>query len=223
MEQERQNKQAKQSSFYFNLAIIFFIILFAGIGLVYYLENAKQKIIPLPSLSDIEPKISKIIAGQEIKIPKNWIRYSDEKQPGIAKEIELYFILPITKNENSNIIRLIIQPKELAPPSAQLLDNVYLHQFLAKEDKSIAGLIGKPLKQNTGFIDEIVYYDAINPNPFVAKCMRSLNTSSSKPCIRTVQISPQLSISYKFDFEILNHWRLFDKEAQKWLDEIEGL
>ncbi len=207
----------------FNLFAIALGLIFAGLALAYYIDNLEQPKTKPPSLNDNEILLTKIISGQKLEIPATWFKYSEERQTEFVDYTELLFVLPLIADKPSMIIQVTLALKRLNIPSAQLLDDVYLHQFLPKEINSPRGLIGKPLKTMVGNIEENVFYDPLSANPFVAKCMDKIVPQSSKMCVRTVQISPQLSAIYSFEYEALLGWRNFDIEAQKWLDKIDGL
>ncbi len=207
----------------FNLITIALGLIFAGLALAYYIDTLEQSETKLPSLNDNEALITKIISGQQLQIPATWFKYLKKNQTEFVDSIELVFVLPIISNKPNMVIQVTLAQKRLNIPSAQLLDDVYLHQFSPNQINSPKGLIGKPLKTMVGNIEENVFYDPLSANPFVAKCMDRIVKDASKRCVRTVQISAQLSATYSFEYEALLGWRNFDMEAQKWLDKIADL
>lgn len=207
----------------FNLFAIALVLIFLGIAVAYYIDSLKQSEVKPPSLNDNEILIAKIISGQKLLIPATWFKYNEERQTEFVDSIELVFILPLVENKPNIEIQVTLAPKRLNIPSAQLLDDVYLHQFSSNEINAPKGLIGKPLKTMVGNIEENVFYDPFSSNPFVAKCMDKIVRETSRRCIRTVQISVQLSATYSFKYETLLGWKNFDIEAQKWLSKINGL
>ncbi|MCF6343923.1 MAG: hypothetical protein L3J15_04495 [Devosiaceae bacterium] len=207
----------------FNLFAIALVLIFSGIAVAYYIDSLEQSEAKPPSLNDNEILITKIISGQKLLIPATWFKYNEERQAEFVDYTELVFILPLIENSPNIEIQVTIAPERLNIPSAKLLDDVYLHQFLPDQINSPKGLIGKPLKTMVGNIEENVFYDPFSANPFVAKCMDKIVKETSMRCIRTVQISEQLSATYSFEYEALLGWRNFDMEAQNWLDKIAGI
>ena len=204
------------------MILIVILLIFAAIGLAYYLDNIKQKRPKLAKFDD-NIKLSKIIGGKKLLIAQSWFRFSQLTSDEFVEKVELVFLFNFDDAQSKKPIYVTIQPKRKALASAKLLDTVYLRQFSTDENKVIKGLIGKPLKPITGYKGETVFYDPISANPFVAKCIDPVIKNESKKCIRTVDISNNLSATYSFDFDILNYWRQFDEQAKLWLSKIDGL
>ncbi len=207
----------------FNLVIITLITILIGLGFIYFIDSLKIKPAITPSFNERAQFKNIILAGKNLDIPLSWFSENTQKNTSISDKINLHFILPLGKNNRQIKIEASLQPLRKTISSANLLDSVYLHQFSNEQKKGVVGLIGKPLKGIEGFRGETVWYDPLSANPFVAKCMDKIPQGQKQQCIRTVAINKQIAITYVFDFEVLQNWKNFDNEANKWLNEIKGL
>ena len=62
-----------------------------------------------------------------------------------------------------------------------------------------------------------VWYDALSPNPFVAKCRGAGGRRGAAQCVRTVYLPSGIAAVYAFDATVLQSWRQFDAEMERWL------
>ena len=157
-----------------------------------------------------EPQLSRTLVGKEFHIPRSWFRSDEQASPSFAAEIDLKLTLPLGKAGALRPVEVTLLPLSQAKPSAALLDGVYLHQFMPNELAGPPGLIGKPLFGTEGFEDETVWYDALSPSPFVAKCMSAPAMGGTARCLRTVALPDGIAAVYGFDEELLGNWRAFD-------------
>ncbi len=216
-------ENVKPKDLIFNLTAISILLVLFSLGIAYYIDSLNYKRLNPPSIFNSQQKTIKIIGGQTLKIPNDWFLYTQKNEPQFVEKIELLFSIPIIKGRTPANIEVIIQPLRKVTTSALLLDNVYIHKFLPEEIKGPPGLVGKPIKNTIGYIDESVWYDPVLANPFVAKCNKPVINGGKNRCIRTTQISNKLAATYSFDFETLYGWKQFDKQAEKWLRQIDGL
>jgi hypothetical protein len=103
-------------------------------------------------------------------------------------------------------------PRSGVRASAHLLDSVYLHLFQSGEvSGGPTGLIGKPLRPAEGYSSEVVWYDPISAEPFVAKCAAATERARAADCLRTVYLAPALAAIYRFPADALAGWRSMDE------------
>jgi hypothetical protein len=100
---------------------------------------------------------------------------------------------------------------------------VYLHQFLPEQLAGPPGLVGKPLRADGGYADEVVWYDPLSAEPFVAKCSKPIASAATGQCLRTVYLGPGVAAVYAFPEPALPHWRDFDAELTARLGQIGAL
>ena len=115
---------------------------------------------------------------------------------------------------------MTLLPRSRARPSSALLDGVYLHQFGDETLDGVPGLVGKPLLDSDGFSGESVWYDALSPDPFVAKCLEPVE-AGARPSACAPSICPAaLPPSTPSTPPPCNPGGAFDGEMRKWLGQI---
>ncbi|MEO5806773.1 hypothetical protein [Devosia sp.] len=204
----------------YNLAGIAILVLLLAVGAAYLVDGLERADkVPPPNQADMH-KISVTISGQELAIPASWFRYEGQMQEGFSSQIDLRMTLKSRDGATSFPIDVTLVPRSRARPSSVLLDGVYLHQFDKAVVSGVPGLVGKPLLANAGFSGETVWYDALSPNPFVAKCLAPVEKKLDGRCLRTVYLESGIAAIYSFDAKALVSWQSFDTQMQKWLAEI---
>jgi len=206
----------------FNLMMIAVGAALLGLGAA-YLIDAAGKAGRNEARRDDEAVLSRTLGGRELEIPASWFRYEEQATEGFAKQIDLRLALPVGAQGKVETVDVTLLPRSRVRPSAALLDGVYLHQF---EDAQVSGgpvgLVGKPLKPDEGYDGEVVWYDALASDPFVAKCSKPVATGNGQ-CLRTVYLAPGIAAIYTFPEGALGGWRMFDVEMGKRLRVIGAL
>lgn len=207
----------------FNLMVIAVGVAVLGLGAAYLIDAASKAERSNGGSGDTVRVLSRTLGGHELEIPAHWFRYDEQAAEGFAKQIDLRLELPIGVQGKAETVDVTLLPRSRVRPSAALLDGVYLHQF---EDAQLGGgpvgLVGKPLKPSAGYQGEVVWYDALAADPFVAKCSKPV-ASEDGQCLRTVYLAPGIAAIYAFPEGALGGWRVFDVEMGKRLREIGAL
>lgn len=206
------------SSLGYNLAGIAALVLLLAVGAAYVVDTlGRNNRVAPPALTDGSP-VAITLSGQELTIPTSWFRYGDQLRGGFVNEIDLRVLL--ATGSAPVPVEVTLLPRSRARPSSALLDGVYLHQFAENTLGGVPGLVGKPLHDGDGFTGESVWYDALSPAPFVAKCLAPVVKDGPARCLRTVFLPSGIAAVYAFDATALQSWRQFDPEMQKWLGRI---
>ena len=203
----------------FNLAGIALLVLLAAVGLAYLLDEMSDtnKVTP-PALNDGDA-ISQTIAGTELSIPTAWFRYGEQIRDGFTNQIDLRVLVDADSGAVLPV-DVTLLPRSRARTSSSLLDGVYLHQFSDDTLAGVPGLVGKPMLGTEGYEGESVWYDALSPNPFVAKCSDPVVKGGPTQCVRSVYLPSGIAAVYSFDAALLQSWRNFDAEMEQWLTRI---
>ncbi|RUT33052.1 hypothetical protein EMQ25_07975 [Arsenicitalea aurantiaca] len=204
----------------YNLGLIAMTMALVGVGAAYALDSIARPMEPLPALTTTEPTLTRALGGRNLEIPLSWFRFGEQRVEGFADQIDLSVPMPLADGGRIATIDVTLMPRSRARPSAGLLDGVYLHNFEPVEISGPPGLVGKPLRAREGFSGETVWYDALSPEPFVAKCMEPVTDGAPSRCLRTVVLSPGIAALYSFDASVLPAWRRFDAEITPWLSRI---
>lgn len=203
----------------YNLAGIGVLVLLLAVGAAYVVDElSASATTPPPTLTDGNP-IRQTISGKELSIPSAWFRYGEQMRDGFTNQIDLRVVYA-PDGAMVSPVEITLLPRSRARTSASLLDGVYLHQFADETLDGVPGLVGKPMQSSNGYSGESVWYDAISPNPFVAKCLEPVAADGAAQCVRTVHLPSGIAAVYTFDATILKSWRLFDAEMERWLGPI---
>lgn len=207
----------------FNLMAIAVAVALLALGAAYLIDAAGKAAQTDGHRRDGETVLTRTLVGHDLEIPRSWFRYDEQAAEGFAKQIDLRLELPLGVQGKAEPVDVTILPRSRVKPSAALLDGVYLHQF---EDTQATGgpvgLVGKPLKPSEGYAGEVVWYDALASDPFVAKCSKPVAEEDGQ-CLRTVYLAPGIAAVYAFPEGALAGWRSFDAEMGKRLRQIGAL
>lgn len=201
----------------FNLGAITLIAAVIALGAAYAIDAAVR----VPHV-DAGP-VTRTLGGRDLTIPASWLREDAERSAGFAKQVELALMLPLGPEAAMREIDVTLLPRSRVRPSSSMLDGVYLHQFLPEQLSGPPGLIGKPLIPADGFSHETVWYDALSPAPFVAKCIDPVAEGEPGRCIRTVYLGPGIAAVFSFPDDVLANWRYFDDQIGPSLEQIGAL
>lgn len=213
-------RHSGQSSLAYNLAGIAVLVLLLAVGAAYLIDElGRARQTPAPTLADPDP-IVQTISGRELKIPSAWFRYGEQIRDGFTDQIDLRIRFAPDAVQPSQSVDVTLLPRSRARASSSLLDRVYLHQFEDAAIGGVPGLVGKPMRDSSGYGGETVWYDALSPDPFVAKCLVPVSVEGTAQCVRTVYLPSGIAAVYTFDATILQSWRQFDAEMERWLAPI---
>lgn len=207
-----------------NLLTIAVGVALLGVGAAYLIDAAGKAARIDAHRLDGDTVLSRTLGGRELGIPRSWFRYDEQAAEGFAKQIDLRLELPLGAEGTAKTLDVTLLPRSRVRPSAALLDGVYLHQFAEGQlSGGPIGLVGKPLRAGDGYEGEVVWYDALAADPFVAKCSKAVATASEGQCLRTVYLGPGIAAVYSFPETALARWRAFDGEMGKRLRQIGAL
>jgi len=203
----------------YNLAGITVLVLLVAIGAAYLLDAMGERRNGVsPDLTETG-RVTQTLSGRELSIPPSLFRHGEQIREGFTNQIDLR--VDFSGEDGAVLpVDITLMPRSGARTSASLLDRVYLHQFTEDVLGGVPGLVGKPLKSGEGYVGESVWYDALSANPFAAKCMAPVAEGLGAQCVRTVYLPSGVAAIYTFDATILQSWRRFDAEMERWLAPI---
>jgi hypothetical protein len=209
-----------RSSLAYNLAGIAVLVLLVAVAAAYLVDElGRATQAPSPTLADTNP-VLQTISGRELSIPSTWFRYGEQIRDGFTDQIDLRVRFAPSAATASLPVDVTLLPRSRARASSSLLDRVYLHQFEDASIGGVPGLVGKPMRNSNGYSGETVWYDALSPDPFVAKCLDPISEEGTAQCVRTVYLPSGIAAVYTFDATVLQSWRQFDTEMERWLAPI---
>lgn len=209
-----------RSSLAYNLAAITVLTLLLAVGAAYLIDElGRSNDASLPTLADANP-VTQTISGRELLIPQAWFRHGEQIRDGFTNQIDLRIQFTPEATSAPQPVDITLLPRSRARTSASLLDRVYLHQFDDATLQGVPGLVGKPMLEQGGYAGESVWYDALSPSPFVAKCLQPVAPDGLSQCVRTVYLPSGIAAVFTFDATLLQSWRQFDTEIERWLKPI---
>jgi hypothetical protein len=204
----------------YNLAGIAVLVLLIAVGAAYLVDELTRASAPARPTLDDRNTIRQTLSGRELTIPASWFRYGDQVRDGFTDQIDLRVMLAPEAGAAALPVDVTLLPRSRARASSALLDGVYLHQFADDTLDGVPGLVGKPLATGQGYAGESVWYDALSPSPFVAKCAQPVEAEFAPRCLRTVYLATGIAAVYAFDATVLGSWRSFDAQMRRWLEPI---
>jgi hypothetical protein len=196
------------------------VLVLGGLALAYAIEAARHQRREPAHRADTTTVLTRTLSGRELTIPRSWFRYPEQAADGIARQIDLHLALPLGPGGTPRKVDVTLLPRSAVRSSARLLDNVYLHLFEAAQLEGPPGLVGKPLTGKGGYEGEIVWYDPLSSDPFVAKCSTLPTTGTQPSCLRTVHLAPGIAAIYTFGADLLANWRDFDAAMRVPLEQM---
>lgn len=161
------------------------------------------------------------ISATKLLVPRTWV-LSDFKDDQPVVDL-LQLSIPIEIEDFKIEVKTTLLPAARAAPSAYLLDSLYIHNFAAGPSEQQYGLVVKKLRNESGFEDEKIWYDALSVNPFVAKCLtEEVANENAKNCITTVLVNKRVSALIQFEENLMPYWRPFMVAMQRRLASLQS-
>ncbi|WP_029040811.1 hypothetical protein [Cucumibacter marinus] len=204
-------------NFGYNVGLILIVVALAGLGAAYLLVDFTRTIGDgMPEQpGDIR---SLTVGGTAVNVPTNWM-LDDLSDSGFRDSLDLVIPVAIEGLDRRVRAAVTLVPRSRAPLSATLLDTLYIHRFASGQAQGPRGLVGKPLRAESGYQDETVWYDPLSPRPYVAKCLE-IDTVDGKAleCLRTIAVGDRLSAIIRYGEEGHANWRAFDTRLRAALE-----
>jgi hypothetical protein len=175
------------------------------------------------ALSDSAP-VTVLVAGEALAIPANMIRFPDARQDGAVDGVELLLQWPSLagySEEHADAFRdgsalaplvyATIVPRDTPLDMDGRLTTLYGGFFVGEPIKGPSGLVGRQMKDDSGYRGEEIYYAPRGPAKFVARCIAEATAEVPATCIRDVNIGAGLTMLYRFDRFYLGDWHAMDK------------
>ena len=162
------------------------------------------------------------IAGEQLAIPANMIRFAAARAGGAVDRVDLVLHWPALDGYSERLAEAFKDGSPSAPiiyatiarrdrlDDAARLDHVYQRFFVGDPVAGPAGLVGRRLSEDSGYGREIVYFMPDGPRPFVARCPTISTPEMPPTCLRDVNLGRGLTLVYRFHNDLLAAWRALD-------------
>lgn len=169
------------------------------------------------------------IAGQALTIPNNMIRFADQRMKEFAQQIDLALLWPAMEgytaenaekfqknNGQQPILFITIKEKQSEHlDTTDMLDAVYARFFDSGQLDAPNGLVGRRLSKNSGYGNEIIYYQPQVRRPFVTRCSEPQKNVITSTCLREITINDHLTVFYRFPANLMHNWYRLDADIRK--------
>lgn len=175
-----------------------------------------------------------IVIGQDqIRLPANTIRFEEQRHTGRAEHVDLYLTWPEMDgysdaerfrfndaNRPEGLIFLNLSQSTMSRDMSGRLEPIYSHLFDDRPEPGPDGLTLQPLKENSGYGDE-VFFTGILPDgsDYAVRCMmpESESQSTGADCQRDIHIGRDLSVLYRFSSRLLPQWRAMEARVRAYV------
>ncbi|WP_417582296.1 hypothetical protein [Pelagibacterium sp.] len=197
------------------VAILGLFVAIAGLGAAYGLRSWFEAQAHNHATPELTTSHIITIGAQRYVMPAALLSESSQRRDGFSDRMDFTIALPLGTGDTLSEVAITIMPRGRMRTSAALLDSVYLHQFSGTQLSGVQGLVGKPLDSDAGTAGETVWYDPLNANPFVAKCMTPIAmTIGDKTCMRVLSLADRNTAIVTFNPVVLDNWRRFDTHIE---------
>ncbi|MEO1066300.1 MAG: hypothetical protein AAFW47_02850 [Pseudomonadota bacterium] len=192
------------------------------VGVERALKYATDPVVLGSHTRDKEP-VTVTLGDVRLSIPKNKIRFEDQRQDGVQGRIDLYLSWPALDgyakdnervfndtSEAGSLIFLSLVAEQSAGTPERRLNEIYRRFFVGKPWKGPSGLIGQELDPKSGYAGENVFYARDTDGVFVTRCLQAEAAVKNKlqpTCLFDFELVPGLIAHVRFHELILHDWR----------------
>jgi hypothetical protein len=210
------------------MAIAVALVLLVGAGVLFRLAlSAYRDHLMLTGLTADTRPVDLAIAGEDLAIPANMLRYAAQRGGGTLDHADLILIWPALEGYSEDraaefgnsapsapLIYATVSGRTSTLDSSARLDEVYARFFTGKPVPGPNGLVGRRLTAESGYEGEIVFYLPGDADPFVARCLADDGTGIPSTCLRDIAFGERLSLTYRFDHQLLGDWPALDRKMR---------
>ncbi|RWM26932.1 hypothetical protein [Mesorhizobium sp.] len=170
--------------------------------------------------------VRQVVMGNNlISVPANFIRFDQARRDGIASRLDLYLRYPEMDGYSAaarddfnhtgparKIIFLSFEPRMMSRDMSGRFAPIYSALIVKPGTPGPDGTTLYGFTEKSGYLNEVLAV-AGRPgkDPFVARCLSGPSAEESlAPCERDIQVGDDLSLSYRFPRELLEHWQALD-------------
>jgi hypothetical protein len=167
-----------------------------------------------------------VIGNNVVTVPSNAIRFERDRHDGVAQRLDLYLHWPDMRGYSAalrddfnsvggsrRIIFLSIEEQMMSRDMSGRFGPIYSLLIQPDGKAGPAGLTFFDFTATSGYMNEVL---AVAERPgadlFVARCLTGPSAEESlAPCERDVLVGDELSLTYRFPAELLEHWLALDQ------------
>lgn len=184
--------------------------------LVSYFSDDQDKSTAGPTSQPVDVRVEQ----QRLRIPANMLRLTEHQAGGAFAQVELAIHWPSLEGYTSErdaefnnvsttspIILISLAPTQNELDSTGRLATIYLSAFTDEKIEAPKGLVARRLDPNAGYVNEVIYFEAGSTVPFTAICSSHDEETMPADCLRQINLSGGLTLSYRFRRHHLAAWK----------------
>lgn len=163
--------------------------------------------------------VSLTLAGHRLTIPRNALRFADQRAPGERMRLDLALAWPELEGRTAanadrfdvadlapDVVYVTLAADRGTRDSAGLLATVYARFFTGDAVAGPDGLTGRHMARGSGYDDEVVYFEPGSVHPFVARCWPLGAAQEPAVCLHDERIGA-IAVEWRFPIGLLAQWR----------------
>lgn len=203
------------------------IAILSGLFAYYYFGPTPAELLGLdPRASDSQEKIDITIGDQQFLVPANFTRYPLQRAGGTQQQIDLHALLPSlspyandrqdefeSNDIDSDVVHLKIHVPGNLLPAARRLEAIYSRHLQSLEaDPHPSGMDRYTFAEQSGYRDQDLFvYEEPGSAPILMLCFRESEVIFSPGCTRTLLLSDNVALTYRFKRHHHDNWRTIDQ------------
>ena len=192
----------------------------AAAGLLFdWLSDGRLGLIaPAPVALGATP-VAVTLAGENLWIPANLIRFAGERHPGRLDRLDLALRLPdltgqtaetaadfLTPARDGRLVFITIAPAAGALDTAAMLATIYQRYLDPAEAPGPAGLVRRTFRHDTSYAGDELYFEPGSVHPFAARCFAGKAGEPLVSCMRDVHLGDRLMATIRLPYRELPNW-----------------
>lgn len=184
--------------------------------------------IALKGLNGKPSPVAVTIGSEALVVPANLIRSPTDRRGGLVTAVDLLVHWPsldgfseeraeVFRNGSSHapLVYVTITEAETSLDSTTRLNAIYSLYFGGPAFPGPAHLVGRPMRTDSPYRGEIVYFEPRAAEPYVVRCLAEETEEIPSTCIREVGIGHGLTMLYRFNRAWLADWRTMDDRLRR--------
>lgn len=161
------------------------------------------------------------IRGVHLGVPANYLVYESARQGGKRADLSMFALLPdftgydssqasefSSNAPDSEVIYMLLREEKLNFSESERLKRIYMN-YVANPagEPGPFGLTRYVFRDDSGYRAEDLFVGDTDKGPVVMRCVRLSQDVVSPSCLRDVQISPNVALTYRFKRSHLSDWK----------------
>ncbi|MBY0423437.1 MAG: hypothetical protein K2Q06_14110 [Parvularculaceae bacterium] len=234
----------EESSWRYPLAIFIATLVLCAVFLYYYVGPSAEDLtgnVPSPAVSE-EP-VAFSVGGVNFAVPTNYTEFPRDRRGGERDEVALYLLWPtltgytparrddfVEQAPDTRRINVTIEARKSPKSEAQRIEKLYMPQVadprgvrtpfqmvkytFRKERADVS------VPSNGYALTDLYLGRAVDNSVIAIMCFNDQEEFRSPECWREYELSPSVTVTYRFKRPYLSEWQAIDAKVRAW---VEGL